>query len=196
MANTKRLYPNSPKNHLPNQLFMGAIAGLVATIPMSWALGTIDTSADDELVANIVHRTGYPLDADERHLATFVSRFGFGASAGFLFAVLQGHLGADPSSRLAPRYRAPLFAVGLWALTSIGKRMATQKRPSHAKDELILFGSHLLWGLSVARLIDASPREVIFGIVSGIFSQSPIAREVRALVSESTPEITEPFPHF
>ena len=167
-----------PNAHSPQKLLKGALAGVIATIPMTCLLGTIDTSADDELVTNLVRRTGYPLDADGRLLATFVSRFAFGAGAGLLFAVGRNHF-----TRIPPVLRAPSFALGLWALTSIGKRAATRPRPTHGQDEAILFSSHLVWGVALGRLIEASGRDIAFGIWSGVAGRGDIARSVRNFVS-------------
>jgi putative membrane protein len=144
-------------------LFRGAIAGLVATAPMT-------------AVMLVLHRLlpgyqRYPLepyrittrmarrlrlshvidDQESRLAATTVAHFGYGAAAGALFPPLLGWL------PLHPVLAGVLYGLAVWAgsylglIPALGIISPATKHPR--RRNLLMVVAHLLWGATLGMLV-------------------------------------------
>ncbi len=130
------------------RVISGALAGLVATMAMTMAMR--------RLYAQLERRDRYPLPPreivdrlagtdGEQYLRseTLLAHFGFGASAGAVFALLP------------PRERSGLlYGVGVWSLSYLGwiptARILEPAWRHPAQRNLLMIAVHLVWGAALA----------------------------------------------
>lgn len=134
----------------------GAIAGTIATLPMTIAMEAIHRrlppsqrrepipprqltmlAAD---AAGLEHRMGEPL----RQAATMASHFGYGSAAGGAYAAVQPRLPGSPA------VRGILFGLGIWAISYLGWIPAAGVLPSArrwpAGRNFMMIVTHVVWG--------------------------------------------------
>jgi hypothetical protein len=170
-----------------NKVVRGALAGAVATIPMTFVMLQVQSIlprdlkrkplAPEQITANVEYKAGLNLDEEAHQSATTVSHFGFGALAGILYA-----LTAD-RARLNPWLKGPLFGFCVWAVSYLGWLPATGLMP-HAKDEpkernIMMILAHLVWGFAVTRLVRSAPSTIISEAMSGVAGKSMMSRMAR-----------------
>lgn len=162
---------------LNHPVLRGALAGIIATIPMTWAIRELDTTPDDELIANMVRKAGYPLDGDDRRIATYVSRFGFGAFAGIVYA-----LAAPRLVKIRPEISGPLFGIALWGASVITHKSQAKFRLT-GHQQAVMVGSHLTWGYAVTRLMKMTTGELVRDFASGLMCQSQLSRKIHKVIA-------------
>jgi hypothetical protein len=165
---------------LNHALIRGAIAGVVATVPMTWAIREIDpndAAADDELIPDVVRKSGYPLDADDRRLAAYVARFGFGAFAGVVYA-----LAAPKLKTVRPEVKGPLFGLALWGACVVSRKASGSFRMTPAQ-QAVMMSSHLAWGLAVTRLLRMPTSEIVKDLAMGVMGHTPFTKKLHKVIS-------------
>jgi uncharacterized membrane protein YagU involved in acid resistance len=145
-----------------NQLVKGALAGLVATAPMS-------------LVMEVMHRTlppseQYPLpprliteelmeeagiagqlDEKDQQRLTWVTHFSYGAAVGALYAPLAKH------ARLSPLTAGMSYGLTVWAgsylglLPALGILRPATEHPLHRTT--LMIAAHLVWGAATGVMV-------------------------------------------
>lgn len=162
-----------------NAILRGALAGAVATVPMSLVMVQQRERIPPEVVtANLEHKTGVDLSSEAHRTATTVSHFGFGALAGALYA-----LTLDRKWRLRPGLKGPLFGLGVWAVSYMGWLPALGLMPHAARQSkernsnMVL--SHLVWGFALSSLVRKQPGEIFSEAAQGISGKSFMGRFVR-----------------
>ncbi len=156
---------------LDRSLIRGALAGAIATIPMTWAMTRSreylhSQRPNDELRANVRYKAGYPLDVDSQRLTTYVSRFAAGAVAGVVYSLLFSRI-----QRLNPEARGPVFGLSLWGL---GAFRRANSKPSIA--------AHVLWGFSIHRLLQRPTQEWFSEAAMGMKPRQKAAKLAHSLV--------------
>jgi hypothetical protein len=130
-------------------LISGALAGLVATMAM--------TAAMRRLHRHLPAGERYPLPPREivdriagldnevtARTATMLSHFGFGATAGALFAL-------PPMQRLG----GVIYGLGIWTVSYLGwipvLGILAPATRHPARRNLLMLGAHVVWGLVLAK---------------------------------------------
>lgn len=138
----------------------GALAGLVATVPMTLAmtLGRRFLLPPDEQDAALPPReitlraaekagvdTQRDLNENERRAATLVAHYGFGTVAGALYGAA-----APCSARRHPAAAGAGWGLMVWAGSYLGWLPAANLLPPATEQSgrrtLLMIGAHLLWG--------------------------------------------------
>jgi len=153
------------------KLLAGAIAGTVATVPMTVVMKALQGAAPSarrqslpprQITMELARRAGIAgeLGAAGRDAATTVSHFGYGGSVGAFYPALAERL---PGPTLV---KGALFGIGVWAASYLGwlpaagiLRPATREP---AGRNAMMIASHVVWGAALAavseRLRRAPPR--------------------------------------
>ena len=140
-----------------SRFLRGAIAGAVATAPMSAVMigakqfGLMGEMPPEKITANFLKRT--PISPSEEHqdsLATAL-HFGFGSAAGALFGVIA------PKRLIA---RIPLgmtYGAAIWGVSYMGWIPAFGIMPHAARDrrdrQMVMLAGHLVYGTALALLV-------------------------------------------
>jgi uncharacterized membrane protein YagU involved in acid resistance len=160
----KSAYFQRSKKMLFSQLMKGALAGCVATVPMTAVMLTLaafvpEQEADPipprQVTREITSRAGLwqQADKEERAGLTTLAHFGFGAAAGALYGPFAGSVPAPPLLSGAA------YGLLVWAANYAGWLPALDivrppsQKPDSQNAQLIL--SHLVWGASLGVLVDA-----------------------------------------
>lgn len=167
----------SKRSVLDHDILRGALAGIVATVPMTWALREIDSSGEDEIVSDITRKAGYPLDADDRRLAAYVARFGFGAFAGIVYA-----LAAPKLKTIKPEVKGPLFGLTLWGASVVARKARGEFRMTPSQ-QAVMVGSHLTWGLALTRLLTMTTSEIVRDLATGVMGHTPLTKKLHDVIS-------------
>ena len=141
-----------------NDIARGAIAGAVATLPMTATIELINRSLPArqqrklpprQITEEVAERTGTRQEASEKGLdvATMVNHFGFGAAAGAAYAPLA------PRSDLSPTLVGIAYGLIVWAGAYAGVLPALnlQRRPKDRSASLnaTMIVGHIVWGASL-----------------------------------------------
>ena len=137
-------------------IIRGALAGLMATAPMTAVLGVgrltgwLHTPPPAQITANVAGLTGEsPQSEDPQFQAVWLAaHFAYGASCGALFAAIRPVM---PRSNLIA---GSLFGGGVWAISYLGLLPSLELFPS-AKDDsprrqAVMIAGHLVYGASLA----------------------------------------------
>ena len=147
----------------------GALAGLIATVPMSLTMVALfRTLPQDErypiapaiLTSEVVERALHRhLNPPARMALTLASHFAYGASMGAVAGPFARRL------RLPGPFAGILAGIGVWALNyaaalpSLGLLRPEAQRP--APRRLLLFTAHLTWGVTLGWVISAIEPEQV-----------------------------------
>ena len=141
-----------------NQLIRGALAGTMATVPMTiaiWAgrkLDMLRTPPPAQITANVARRTeAVDVQSPEAFTATWLAaHVGFGAGTGALYALVRRRLpmGTGPAGLL--------FGGVVWAYNYLGIFPALNLYPSPEEDRnsrvAVMLAAHAVYGVSLAEL--------------------------------------------
>lgn len=149
-----------------HKLVRGAIAGTVATIPMTLVMITLFRRLPAHqryplpprlLMENFMGRVARDQvreDASLTHL-TLAAHFGYGAATGVAFPFLEH----DTEPQLL---RGMAYGVGIWAASYLGwipaARLLDPATRHPARRNALMLSAHLIWGTALAR-ISAALRE-------------------------------------
>jgi hypothetical protein len=149
------------------KLLAGAIAGTIATVPMTAAMKALQQGSPAarrraipprEITHELARRAGVALarNGAASDAATSVSHLGYGGAVGALYPAASAWLPGPPLVRGA------LFGVGVWAasylgwLPAAGVLRAATREP--AGRNAMMIGAHLVWGVATALLADRLER--------------------------------------
>jgi len=141
------------------ELIAGSLAGLVATIPMTAAMGALHEQLPPqeryplpprEITVRMAEQAGAEelTDAEgEREVATWVSHFGYGAGIGAVYGAFAGRVPAPaPISGI-------LWGLVVWSgsylgwLPAAGIRRSALKQPP--RREALMIAAHAVFGASL-----------------------------------------------
>ncbi|HXV98829.1 MAG TPA: DUF6789 family protein [Anaerolineae bacterium] len=155
-------------SHPPEStLLNGALAGFVATVPMSAAMLTMHRLLPEheqyplpphEITAELAEKADMEehLDEPEHKLATTLSHFAYGAASGALYASIAHRL------PLAPAVGGALFGLALWTGSYLGWLPAVEiLRPATehpARRNALMIVAHIVWGTITGVVVDQLER--------------------------------------
>ena len=137
----------------------GALAGLLATIPMTVAMEMMHRRLRPEnryhlppyeLTMNALQQVGLArrLNPRSRRYATLALHFGYGALVGALYPMLCRR---PSGNRLA---LGAAYGVGIWSASYLGwipaARLLTPAVHHPAQRNLLMLAAHLVWGSSLS----------------------------------------------
>jgi hypothetical protein len=140
------------------RIFLGALAGLAATAPMTLAMKLMHERLPREeqyplpprhVTEGVAEKAGVNqhLDEDEREAATWASHFAYGAACGALYGALAGER-VDSHPLLA----GVGFGVAVWAGSYLGWLPAAgiiSPATEHpARRNALMIAAHVVWGAS------------------------------------------------
>jgi uncharacterized membrane protein YagU involved in acid resistance len=142
-------------------LVAGALAGLVATAPMSLAMEALHDRLPfhhrhplppRRIVDRALGRIGLRADDEERGTLTVVGHFGYGAATGAVYGALSGAL------RPPPMPAGIAFGMVVWAVSYLAMLplVGLFRRPEHEAGErkALMIAAHAVWGAVLGLLAD------------------------------------------
>jgi uncharacterized membrane protein YagU involved in acid resistance len=140
-----------------SRFLRGAIAGVVATAPMSAVMmgakqfGLMGEMPPEKITAKLLKRT--PISPSKEHqdaLATAL-HFGFGSAAGALFAVIA------PKRLIARIPMGMTYGAAIWGVSYMGWIPAFGIMPHAARDrrdrQMVMLAGHVVYGTALALLV-------------------------------------------
>lgn len=141
-----------------HKLVRGAIAGTVATIPMTLVMTVLFRRLPREqhyplpprlITEDVAKRTGVQPDMRDSTLtrATLIAHFGYGAATGTLFPFME-------SRRYSPALVGPGYGLAVWAASYLGwipalRLLSPATRHPWERNALMLT-AHVVWGAALA----------------------------------------------
>ncbi|MFI5285168.1 MAG: DUF6789 family protein [Candidatus Dormibacteria bacterium] len=149
------------------RLLRGAVAGTVATAPMSAVMmgakqfGLMGGMPPEKITAKVLKRSGIRPSSEQQDALATVLHFAFGTAAGAAFGVVA------PKRAIA---RVPLgmaYGASIWGVSYMGWVPAFGIMPPSHRDrrdrQMVMFAGHLVYGAVLAILVgrraDQSPSE-------------------------------------
>lgn len=139
------------------RLVRGAVAGAVATAPMSAVMvgakkfGLMGGMPPEKITAKILKRTGNRPSSQQQDALATVFHFAFGTAAGAAFGVVA------PKRLVA---RVPLgvaYGTSIWGISYMGWVPAFGIMPPSHRDrrdrQVVMFAGHLMYGAVLAILV-------------------------------------------
>jgi uncharacterized membrane protein YagU involved in acid resistance len=145
-----------------HELRRGAVAGLVATIPMTLTMEALRAWLPQEQARpmpprEVIDRTvnksgqGHAVDERERIALTTIGHFAFGAAAGALFGAAFAERSERSSVLAGIVYGLTVWAVAYGVgLPSLGLHPAAAKDTADRNE--VLIASHVVWGAALGGL--------------------------------------------
>ena len=157
-------------------LFASAVAGFVATVPMTIAMQILhrfpaperDSLPPEQITEVIVEKAAdqvgaqETLDRPQLQALTLVTHFGFGAAAGGLYGLISPHVKTHPALKGAA------WGMTVWTLSYLGWLPATHilapATQTAARRNFLMIFAHLVWGVSTALLTEKLAAEEDSGL--------------------------------
>jgi len=142
------------------EIRQGALAGFVATAPMTvvmWALDrgrhpTEQSLPPEQITRNLARRTGLHRFMNERgkKAVAWVSHFGYGTATGAAYPLTAERI------PVSEKVKGPLYGLLIWALSYPGWLAAVRIMPPAPRQSawrnLALVAAHAIWGLACSGL--------------------------------------------
>jgi hypothetical protein len=147
-------------------LVRSAGAGLVATVPMTAAMGALFAELPRHeryplpprlITRRILRRLAGETPPDEVEVpATWISHFAYGAGAGLAFGLLPSE------RRLPPVAKGIAFGLAVWSGSYLGWLPAVGLMPPATRHPpgrvALMIGAHVVWGAALGALAGGSGR--------------------------------------
>jgi uncharacterized membrane protein YagU involved in acid resistance len=142
------------------EIRQGALAGFVATAPMTVVMWVLDRGRHpterslppEQITRNLARRTGLHrfLNEPGKKAAAWVSHFGYGTATGAAYPLIAERI------LLSEKVKGPLYGFFIWALSYLGWLPAVRIMPPAPRQSawrnLALVAAHAIWGLTCAGL--------------------------------------------
>ncbi|MDQ3460891.1 MAG: DUF1440 domain-containing protein [Deinococcota bacterium] len=140
------------------RLLKGALAGLLATVPMTLAMTAMHRALPEHeqyplppkrIAMKLADEVGIKddLDEGERNALTMVAHFDYGATVGALYGLAERSLPGSPA------VKGVGFGLAVWTVSYLGLlpaagilRSATEQPP---RRNALMIAAHLVWGASL-----------------------------------------------
>jgi len=148
-----------------NKYLAGAIAGTLATVPMTWVMVTLHRRLPRHeryplppasITAELADRSGAEEWVEGRNLlgATLAAHFAYGAAVGALYPAVAELARARPLMHHVAAGAA--YGVGVWALSYLGWIPALRILPPATQHpprrNAVMILAHIMWGATLAGL--------------------------------------------
>ncbi len=147
-----------------NRFAAGALAGLLATAPMTLAMVALFRRLPEEeqyplppaeITMTVAEATGvdeHLHDDTERLEATLAAHFGYGTAAGLVYAPLAAKI------PLPPLVKGSLYGLTVWTVSYLGllpaAHILTPATEHPARRNALMIGANVLWGAVTALLVE------------------------------------------
>ena len=140
-------------------LISGAMAGFVATIPMTLAMKAMHEMLPEEekyplpprlIVENAEETAGVEekLDEKDKHHLTLASHFAYGSAAGALYNATMNTLDLQPNAANGIAYGLGVWSASyLGLLPALGLLAPATEHP--ARRNALMIAAHVVWGASL-----------------------------------------------
>jgi uncharacterized membrane protein YagU involved in acid resistance len=150
-----------------NKVLRGALAGAVATVPMSVVMTTVQRTLPareqyplppKEITAKLADDVGIQdnLKEPELNALTMLAHYGYGALGGGAYALAEGVLPGRPA------VKGMLFAMGVWTGSYLGwlptANILKPVTEHPVRRTVLMITAHLVWGASFG-VVEARLRE-------------------------------------
>lgn len=152
-----------------NRLLTGALAGVIAAVPMTVTMEALHRSFPTErhrplpperITMTITEGIGVRryLDEERKRIGvTLIAHFGYAATTGALYAALmpqkQQNFSRKSDWTPTPALTGALYGVGVWTVSYLGWIPATGLLTSATKHKaqrnLLMIASHIVWGAAL-----------------------------------------------
>ena len=141
------------------ELITGAVAGLIATVPMTLAMKMMHSQLPEEeqyplpprlIVENAAEKSGLDDDLDEGDEVrlTLASHFAYGAATGAIYNGAMGMAGAKPTAATGA-----VYGLGVWTLSYLGilpaMGLLAPATEHPARRNALMIASHVVWGATL-----------------------------------------------
>jgi uncharacterized membrane protein YagU involved in acid resistance len=155
-------------NRYPQRMIAGAIAGFVATAPMSAVMlrwhrrlpwRQQEPLPPEQVTANVLDAAGLDDDLSRPQIAALavLNHFGYGATVGSIYGLLTS--GSRPVS---PLLNGVAYGLGIWGASYLGLlpalglyRSATEEP---AERNLLMLSAHVVWGGALGVVTEIAER--------------------------------------
>ena len=142
-----------------NGLITGAIAGLLATIPMTMMMKALHAQLPREerypLPPRLIVESASEkvevrddLDEEDKFAATLIAHFGYGATTGALYKGVLEAAGIKPTAS-----NGVVYGLGVWTLSYLGVLPAmgllATATEHPARRNALMIASHVVWGAAL-----------------------------------------------
>lgn len=144
-------------------MFVGALGGCLATLPMTWAMEMMHRQLPRreryplpprQITMRVAEKAGVKedMDEDERQAATLTAHFGMGTAMGVGYGLLGRHL------PLPTPLAGATFGLAVWAgnylglLPALGLLRPATEHPSRRTG--LMIAAHVIWGVTAAAIVD------------------------------------------
>lgn len=155
--------PTAKLRDVSRMLVSGAIAGTVATLPMSWAMevmhrllpaGERDPLPPRQITERMSETVGLHdrLSDEQRLWLSLVAHLGYGAAAGVVYACGERHVA------LRPLVKGTGYGLIVWAgsylglIPALGIVRPVTQQPT--RRNMLMIVAHLVWGSAVGIAVD------------------------------------------
>jgi uncharacterized membrane protein YagU involved in acid resistance len=146
-----------------NALLSGPVAGLTATVPMTWVMDALNRRLPPEeryplppreITSEVTKQAGvrHQLEEGDHQNLTLAAHFAYGAAAATLYAALA------PALPRAPLATGMAYGLAVWAGSYLGLlpalgilRPATEHPPRRTA---LMIAAHLVWGAANGLIVD------------------------------------------
>jgi len=142
-----------------NGLVAGAVAGFVATIPMTLAMKAMHEMLPEEekyplpprlIVENAEQAAGVEekLDEKDEHRLTLASHFAYGTATGAIYGAAMNAMDAEPNAMNGVAYGLGVWTASyLGLLPAVGLLAPATEHP--ARRNALMIAAHVVWGASL-----------------------------------------------
>ncbi len=151
-----------------NKYLCGALAGLVATLPMTMVMLLLHEQLSrhekhplppEEITGKLASRAGVQKhwSQTQQQVAAWMAHFGFGAGAGLLYGPLAEQV------RMPPALKGAAFGLLVWAASYLGWLPGTgilnQPKKQPARPNGLMIVAHLVWGATLGLLTEQNTKK-------------------------------------
>jgi uncharacterized membrane protein YagU involved in acid resistance len=145
-----------------NRIYQSALAGFVATAPMTAVMWALDRGLrnrrerlpPEQITRNVAKKTRLDrrLGGRTKKAVSWLSHFAFGTASGAGYSILPRKLG------VAPPVKGTAYGLLVWALSYLGWLPAARILPSATRQSsrrnLAMIAAHVVWGATLALLVE------------------------------------------
>jgi uncharacterized membrane protein YagU involved in acid resistance len=146
------------------KLVRGAVAGLIATGPMTWTMRAAERLVPwpwqgrlppRQITERVLHKAGVKqkFDEDDRSALSIAAHYEFGTAAGAMLGAV-----ASPQGRIPRHLVGAAIGLSVWAASYLGWLPAAGIRRSATKEpagrNIQIIAAHIVWGCVAGALLD------------------------------------------
>ncbi len=145
-----------------NRIYQSAVAGFIATAPMTAVMWALDRGLrarrealpPEQITRNIAKRLGveHQLDGRLKKTASWLAHFAFGTASGAAYSIVARQMVVP-----AP-IKGSLYGLLVWMLSYLGwlpaARILPPAKRQSSRRNLAMIVAHIIWGATLAVLVE------------------------------------------